>query len=36
MAVKRVDNAQVGGKIQGIHEGHFWERNSLSQQKSSK
>jgi len=36
MAVKRIDNSQVGDKIQGIHDGHFWERNSLSQQKSSK
>ena len=36
MAVKRVENAQIGDKIQGIHEGYFWERNSLSQQKSSK
>jgi site-specific DNA-methyltransferase (adenine-specific) len=33
MAVKRLARAGADGSIQGYHGGHFWERNSLSEQK---
>ena len=33
MAVKRLARADADGSIQGYHGGHFWERNSLSEQK---
>lgn len=36
MAVKRLAQADKDASIQGYHDGYFWERNSLSDQKSSK
>lgn len=33
MAVKRLSHADTDARIQGYHGGHFWERNSLSEQK---
>lgn len=36
IAVKRLDQADVDGTIQGYHDGYFWERNSLVDQKSTK
>jgi len=36
MAVKRLAQADNDFSIQGYHDGFFWERNSLSDQKSSK
>lgn len=35
MAVKRLIQADVDTSIQGYHDGFFWERNSLSEQKST-
>jgi site-specific DNA-methyltransferase (adenine-specific) len=34
MAIKRLMQADLDKGIQGYHDGHFWERNSLSDQKS--
>lgn len=36
MAVKRLNQSSIGGTIQGYHDGCFWERNSLADQKSMK
>jgi site-specific DNA-methyltransferase (adenine-specific) len=36
MAVKRLEQADNEKSIQGYHDGYFWERNSLSDQKASK
>ena len=36
MAVKRLNRAESDGIIQGYHDGYFWERNSLSDQKQVK
>lgn len=36
MAVKRLGQADVDGTIQGYHDGYFWERNSLVDQKATK
>lgn len=36
MAVKRLWQATTDTSIQGYHDGYFWERNSLSDQKTSK
>lgn len=36
MAVKRLAQADHDKTIQGYHDGYFWERNSLSDQKSTK
>jgi site-specific DNA-methyltransferase (adenine-specific) len=33
MAVKRLNRADTDVSIQGYHGGHFWERNSLNEQK---
>jgi len=33
MAIKRLLQVETDSTIQGYHEGHFWERNSLSEQK---
>lgn len=35
MAVKRIVQSNKDKTIQGYHDGYFWERNSLSEQKSS-
>ena len=32
MAVKRLAQTQEGASIQGYHDGHFWERNSMKEQ----
>lgn len=36
MAVKRLANADLDGTIQGYHDGCFWERNSLAEQRPAK
>jgi site-specific DNA-methyltransferase (adenine-specific) len=36
MALKRLDRAKSDNSIQGYHDGHFWERNSLADQKQLK
>lgn len=36
LAVKRLGQADVDGTIQGYHDGYFWERNSLVDQKATK
>ncbi|NOT18248.1 MAG: site-specific DNA-methyltransferase [Sulfuriferula sp.] len=36
MAVKRLNRAESDRTIQGYHDGHFWERNSLADQKQTK
>jgi site-specific DNA-methyltransferase (adenine-specific) len=36
MAAKRLDRAKADSSIQGYHEGYFWERNSLAEQKQVK
>ena len=36
IAVKRLMHAEVDSSIQGFHDGHFWERNSLADQKAAK
>lgn len=36
MAVKRLMLAEIDCTIQGYHDGYFWERNSLAEQKGSK
>lgn len=36
MAVKRLERATADNSIQGYHDGYFWERNSLSDQKNPK
>jgi site-specific DNA-methyltransferase (adenine-specific) len=36
MAVKRLDRVESDDIIQGYHDGYFWERNSLVDQKQSK
>ncbi|SBT08381.1 M.DraI [Candidatus Accumulibacter aalborgensis] len=36
MAIKRLAQADHDTTIQGYHDGYFWERNSLSEQKSTK
>ena len=36
MAVKRLSQAELDNTIQGYHDGYFWERNSLADQKSTK
>jgi site-specific DNA-methyltransferase (adenine-specific) len=36
MAVKRLIRAESDATIQGYHDGYFWERNSLADQKQSK
>lgn len=36
MAVKRLDRAESDKTIQGYHDGYFWERNSLADQKQEK
>lgn len=36
IAVKRLQEAQYGGKIQGYYDGYFWERNSFREQKPQK
>jgi site-specific DNA-methyltransferase (adenine-specific) len=35
MAVKRLNRAESDDTIQGYHDGYFWERNSLSDQKQA-
>jgi site-specific DNA-methyltransferase (adenine-specific) len=35
MAIKRVNQADVDESIQGYHDGYFWERNSLADQKQA-
>jgi site-specific DNA-methyltransferase (adenine-specific) len=35
MAVKRLNRAELGDRIQGYQGGYFWERNSLSDQKQT-
>jgi site-specific DNA-methyltransferase (adenine-specific) len=36
MAVKRLNRAESDRTIQGYHDGYFWERNSLADQKQVK
>jgi site-specific DNA-methyltransferase (adenine-specific) len=36
MAVKRLTQAEIEPDIQGYHDGYFWERNSLAEQKQLK
>jgi site-specific DNA-methyltransferase (adenine-specific) len=36
MAVKRLQRADTDTSIQGYHDGYFWERNSLADQKQNK
>ena len=36
MSIKRLEQADKDSSIQGYHDGYFWERNSLSDQKLSK
>jgi site-specific DNA-methyltransferase (adenine-specific) len=36
LAVKRLNRAESDRTIQGYHDGHFWERNSLADQKQGK
>lgn len=36
VAVKRLVRAETEGTVQGFHEGYFWERNSLADQKANK
>jgi site-specific DNA-methyltransferase (adenine-specific) len=36
LAVKRLRHADIDSKIQGYHDGYFWDRNSLADQKSAK
>ena len=36
MAAKRLNFAELDSTIQGYHDGYFWERNSLADQKSTK
>jgi site-specific DNA-methyltransferase (adenine-specific) len=36
MAVKRLNRAELDDTIQGYHDGYFWERNSLADQKQVK
>ncbi len=36
MTMKRIARAESGATIQGYHDGYFWERNSLAEQKSTK
>jgi site-specific DNA-methyltransferase (adenine-specific) len=36
MAVKRLCRAELDRTIQGYHDGYFWERNSLADQKQGK
>jgi site-specific DNA-methyltransferase (adenine-specific) len=36
LAVKRLDRAETDQAIQGYHDGYFWERNSLADQKHSR
>jgi len=36
MAVKRLNQADIDCTIQGYHDGYFWERNSLVDQKATK
>jgi site-specific DNA-methyltransferase (adenine-specific) len=36
MAVKRLNRAESDSTIQGYHDGYFWERNSLADQKQAK
>jgi site-specific DNA-methyltransferase (adenine-specific) len=36
MTIKRLARADSDNTIQGYHDGYFWERNSLAEQKQSK
>jgi site-specific DNA-methyltransferase (adenine-specific) len=36
MAIKRLIRADIDNSIQGYHDGYFWERNSLAEQKQTK
>ena len=36
LAVKRLVRAETEDKVQGFHDGYFWERNSLADQKADK
>lgn len=36
IAIKRLQQADMNSSIQGYHDGYFWERNSLSDQKANK
>lgn len=36
ISVKRLERASLDNSIQGYHDGYFWERNSLAEQKQVK